>query len=289
MTKAIVVDNVTKRFGAKTALGGVSFSVDAGAIFGFLGPNGAGKTTTIRCLMDLVRPDTGSVTVAGLDSRRDAVEIKRQVGYLPADAPLYSNWTGQEHIDFVAGLRGTQPDQELIKELDFDPRPRARQLSTGNQQKLSIILALTGKPRLLVLDEPTRGLDPLMQNQLYDILKRFREGGGTVLMSSHNLSEVEKICDSVTVIRAGRVVMEQALDRLKEHSIYHVTATFEHKVDPKRFKVGGIQVMTHDANTLTLRVKGDINPLMHLLVHSPLKDLEVNRASLEEIFLELYQ
>ncbi len=288
-TAAIEVKDLRKNFGKFTALDDTTFSVPAGGIFGFLGPNGAGKTTTIRCLMDFIRADGGTAKILGLDSKRDSVELKRKIGYLPAAEQYYENWTGQQHIEFVASLKGVKSESVLIRQLDFNPKTKVKHLSTGNRQKLGLVMAFLGDPELLIMDEPTRGLDPILQNQVYEILSDHRAGGGTVFMSSHNLPEVSKICDSVAVIRAGTIVAEETLDSLRNKSVHHVDITFDKHVDHKQFETEGVSVVSSAKNTVRLRVKGDLNDTLHLIAKQPIKDLEVSHASLEEIFLEIYK
>jgi ABC-2 type transport system ATP-binding protein len=289
MSNAIEVKSLSKQFGSFVALNNTTFSVPAGGIFGFLGPNGAGKTTTIRCLMNFISSDSGSAKIFGLDAKRDSVRLKSKIGYLPATEQYYENWTGQQHIEFVAGLRGVDAKSSLIETLEFKPQTKVKHLSTGNRQKLGIIMALLGDPDLLILDEPTRGLDPILQNLVYKILAEHRARGGTVFMSSHNLPEVSKICDSVAVIRSGAIVAEESLDSLRNKSIHHVDVTFDKHVDSKQFQTKGVTIASSANNSLNLRVKGDLNHTLQLIAKQPIKDLEVTHASLEEIFLEIYK
>ena len=289
MSNAVEVKSLRKNFGSFAALNDTTFTVPKGGIFGFLGPNGAGKTTTIRCLMDFIHADSGAATVLGLDSSRDSVALKRKIGYLPAAEQYYENWTGQQHIDFVAKLKGVNAESILIEQLGFNPRTKVKHLSTGNRQKLGIIMALLGDPELLIMDEPTRGLDPILQNQVYEILSEHRKQGGTVFMSLHNLPEVSKICDSVAVIRAGAIVAEETIESLRNKSVHHVDVSFEKHVDHKQFETEGVTIVRSARSTLSLRVKGDLNKTLHLIAKQPIKDLSVAHASLEEIFLEIYK
>ncbi|MEK7059656.1 MAG: ABC transporter ATP-binding protein [Patescibacteria group bacterium] len=287
---AIEVKELRKHFGSFTALEGTTFNVSKGDIFGFLGPNGAGKTTTIRCLMDFIRADGGSAKILGLDSEQDSVQLKRKIGYLPASEQYYENWSGQEHIEFVAKLRGVKPSSPLIKQLGFNPNSKVKHLSTGNRQKLGIILAFLGNPEVLIMDEPTRGLDPILQNQVYEILTEHKSKGGTVFMSSHNLPEVAKICDSVAVIREGAIVAEETIESLRNKSVHHIDVTFEKPfVDHKTLEGNGVKIAHSSKYGVSLRVKGDLNRTLRLITKQPVKDLEVTHASLEEIFLEIYK
>lgn len=285
----IEVSKVSKSYGSKRALNGVSFKVEAGSIFGFLGPNGAGKTTTIRCLMDFIRPDSGQIRVLEKDSVKDSVELKRSIGYRPAGTNLYEHWTSKEHLDFVSRLRGIKPDYGLASRLELDLKTKAADLSTGNRQKLMIALAFAGTPMLLVLDEPTKGLDPLLQKELYDLLKDKRNAGVTVFMSSHNLNEVEHLCDAIAVIKNGRTIVEETLDTIRRKSIHHLNASFRQRIDLKRFNLAGVGIVSSNPHSLELKVTGDLTPVIKQISHYELVDLSVERASLEEVFLEMYK
>jgi ABC-2 type transport system ATP-binding protein len=200
---AIETTALSKRFGSTTVLHNLNLAVEVGEIYGFLGPNGAGKTTTISVLMDFIRPTSGKATLLGGDSRIDAVKLKQVVGYVPADPQLYPRLTGRDHIALYERIHHHVGAMGLADRLGLNLDVKARVLSTGNQQKLAFVLALSAKPKLLILDEPTRGLDPLAQDQVYAELRTFRDAGGTVFISSHNLAEVAKLCDRVGLIKAG--------------------------------------------------------------------------------------
>lgn len=207
MKNVIKVNNLKKYFGKVRAVDGVSFEVKAGEIMGFLGPNGAGKTTTISCMMDFLRPDAGSITILDQDAQQNSTQLKREIGFLPSDVDLYENWTGQEHIKFIEAARGLSSfDEELIDRLSFDPSKKASKLSSGNRQKLGLILALMHKPKVLIMDEPTNGLDPILQQTIYKTLESFADSGAAIFMSSHNLHEVERLCDRVAIIKRGKLM-----------------------------------------------------------------------------------
>ncbi len=285
----IAVRGVSKRFGRKQALNEVSFTVQAGSIFGFLGPNGAGKSTTIRCLMDYIRPDSGSVEILGRDARRDSALLKREMGYLSSELQLYQGWTGREHLNFVEGVRGRSDEaRQLAQDLDLDLGKPVKYLSSGNQQKLAIVLAFCGRPRLLIMDEPTRALDPLLQNQLYELLRGFAAQGGTVFLSSHNLAEVQRVCDGVVVIRAGEVVAERSLSELRELQVRLVQVVSARPIPPEFLRLRGVEIVHQSEGEVQMRVHGDINPLLRVLVRYPLKDLQVTHADLEDVFMEFY-
>lgn len=286
---AIEMQGVAKRFGSHAAIDGVNLQVKTGEIFGFLGPNGAGKTTTIRCLMNFLRPNTGSIEVLGLDSARDSVALKRLIGYVPSDHHLVDRWSGRDHIHYVMRLRGESDlPQELIHQLSLDIDRPVKQLSSGNKQKLAIILGLIGSPQLLILDEPTQGLDPLFQNAVYELLMNFRASGGTVFVSSHNLPEVQRICDRVGIIREGKVVAEESLESLREKSRHIVRVRFTKPVAKSALKLGGVELVRSHGAEFELKVQGSLNPTLKLLSRHDVVDLEVTHASLEEIFMEMY-
>ncbi|HBL51796.1 MAG TPA: ABC transporter [Candidatus Blackburnbacteria bacterium] len=286
---AISIQNLKKYFGQTKAVDGISLDIAPSEIFGFLGPNGAGKTTTIRCLMDFIRPTSGSISILGLDSQKDSVNIKKEVGFLSGDVRLYDNWTGTEHFSLVENLNGKSDILlSLIERLDFNPKIKAKTLSSGNKQKLGLILALMHQPQVLILDEPTVGLDPLLQNTIYEILREFRKKGCTIFMSSHNLREVEVVCDRVGIIKNGKMVALETIANLKRLALHKVKAYFEKPIDPALFD-HQVDIIKSAANFLEMQTKGDINALIKTLSQQKLQDLEIERASLEDIFMEYYR
>ncbi|MCX6811362.1 MAG: ABC transporter ATP-binding protein, partial [Candidatus Berkelbacteria bacterium] len=290
MTNAIEVKNLKKHFGKVKALDGISFEVEKGEIFGFLGPNGAGKTTTIRLMMDFLRPTEGEIKLLGKDAKEDSVELKKHIGYLSPEDRLYKGWTGQEHVDFIRSIRGNSiKAQSLVKELDLDLKKRVWQLSTGNKQKLSLVLSMMSDPDLLIMDEPTLGLDPILSERIYQILDKLGHEGKTIFMSSHYLTDVEKVCDKVAIIKEGKLVATEHIADLKRKKMYSVRATFENKVDANIFKLDGVEVKDQHKDFIELVVKGDINQVVRALSGHKLKDLDIERASLEDIFLEFYK
>jgi ABC-2 type transport system ATP-binding protein len=288
---AIRVNKLKKYFGKTRAVDGISFEVNEGEIVGFLGPNGAGKTTTIRCIMDFIRPTSGKIEIFGLDAQENSAKLKGDIGYLSSETDLYKSWTGAEHIHFLEKIKGISHfDEELIKRLNFDPRKKAGALSSGNRQKLGIILALMHQPKLLILDEPTIGLDPLLQNYIYEILKAEAAKGNTIFMSSHNLAEVEKICDRVVILKDGKIADTETINDIKRKRIYTVYAYFEGDVPKEDLVTDGISLIEEFSNGVALSVKSDIKPLLAKLSgYKNLKDLEITHASLEEVFMEFYR
>ncbi|HDS01448.1 MAG TPA: ABC transporter ATP-binding protein [candidate division Zixibacteria bacterium] len=287
---AIEIKNLKKHFGPTRAVDGISFDVEKKEIFGFLGPNGAGKTTTIRCMMDFIRPTDGSVSILGIDSRGAAVELKNKIGYLPGTVRLYDKWTGEDHIDYVRRLRKCNDNaRDMAKFLDLDISVKTRHLSLGNSQKLGLILALMGDPEILVLDEPTLGLDPLFQDSVYELLKKANSEGKTIFMSSHYLGDVERICDRVEIIKEGKLVAAEGVRDLKQKRIYKVQAFFAGSFDRNAFEIEGVEITSETSESLSMDVKGDINPLIARLGNFELRDLQIEHASLKDIFLEFYE
>ena len=287
---AIKISNVSKQYGHAAALSGVSLSVEAGEIFGFLGPNGAGKTTTIRCLMDFIRPNSGSISIFGLDAQADSVKVKRQVGFLSADSQLYANWNAHQHISFIQSVRGgTNTSAELLKRLDLDPAVPVHRLSTGNKQKLGLVLALMNRPKLVILDEPSSGLDPLLQHEIYAILGEYVADGGTVFLSSHNLAEVERLCTNVGVIRQGKIVASMSMAEILAMNIHLVTVSYPAGAKPLPPDFPSAAIVSQSDSHMVLKVRGDINPLVHHLGRHHLTDLEITHAPLEDIFMEYYR
>jgi ABC-2 type transport system ATP-binding protein len=285
----IKVKNLKKHFGKIKAVDGISFEVQKGEIFGFLGPNGAGKTTTIRCLMDFIRPTSGEVEILDKDAQEYSVFLKGKIGYLSDQARFYDHWTAGQHLAFQQSLRGKSKILDgLLKRFGLNRKLRFSGLSSGNKRKLSIILALMNEPEVLILDEPTNSLDPLLQNSLHSYLEDYAKAGGTVFMSSHNLSEVEKICDRVGIIRDGKMVAVERISDMKLKKMYDVSFHAE-GVDPKTFEDKNTEVVSHIDALITLKVKGDINPMIQKLAKIKVKDAEIVHVSLEDIFMEYYQ
>src|SRR3989441_3418243 len=238
MTAIIEVEGLTKSYGSKRGITNVSFQVEEGEVFGFLGPNGAGKTTTIRLLMALLRADAGTARIAGLDCWQQSVEIKRLIGYLPGEPSLDPGLTGGQILEYFGHLRGGVDQtylKQLIKRLDLDPGRKFRHYSTGNKRKVVLIQAFMHRPRLLILDEPTSGLDPLNQQEFDGMVKETREDGRTVFLSSHVLSEVEKTCTRVGIIREGRLVRIGGVAEVKAIKRYELTISFASPIQVETF------------------------------------------------------
>jgi ABC-2 type transport system ATP-binding protein len=295
MTAIIEVEGLTKSYGSKRGITNVSFQVQEGEVFGFLGPNGAGKTTTIRLLMALLRADAGTARIAGLDCWQHSVEIKRLIGYLPGELSLEPGLTGGQILEYFGHLRGGVDQAyllQLIKRLDLDPSRKFRQYSSGNKRKIGLIQAFMHRPRLLILDEPTNGLDPLNQQEFDRMVKEVREEGRTVFLSSHILSEVEQTCTRVGIIRAGQLVRVGGLTDLTDIKRYEISITFASAVPAEAFKQlsGVTQVETlADGRTLRLTMQGEADAVIKAAAQHAVVTLTSHEPTLEDIFLRYYE
>jgi len=295
MTAIIEVEALTKSYGSKRGITDVSFHVEEGEVFGFLGPNGAGKTTTIRLLMALLRADAGTARIAGLDYWQQSVEIKRLIGYLPGEPSLDPGLTGGQILEYFGNLRGGVDQaylKQLIKRLDLDPSRKFRQYSSGNKRKVVLIQAFMHRPRLLILDEPTNGLDPLNQQEFDRMVKEVRDEGRTVFLSSHILSEVEQTCTRVGIIREGQLVRVGGVAELKDIKRYEITITFANAVPAEAFKTldGVAQVETlADGHTLRLTMQGEADAVIKAAAQHAVVTLTSHEPSLEDIFLRYYE
>ncbi|MEX2030922.1 MAG: ABC transporter ATP-binding protein [Anaerolineales bacterium] len=292
---AVRTRGLVKSYGNVQALRGLDLEVREGEIYGYLGPNGSGKSTTIRCLLDLIRPQAGLVRVLGLDPQAKPVEVRLKVGYLPGELHLDENLTGQTSLRFFNELRGRAAEcayiDELAGRLKVDLGRPIRNLSHGNKQKIGLIQALMHRPQLLLLDEPTKGLDPLMQQEVLELLREAKEGGTTVFFSSHVIGEVEALAERVAIIRQGVVVEVAEIDALRARAIRRAHVRFKQPVDGARIlDLPGVQLLSQDDDSaMWLQVRGDMDVLVKTLAQFPVADIETQRPSLEEIFLAYYQ
>jgi ABC-2 type transport system ATP-binding protein len=290
---AIATRGLSKYYGPVRALESLDVAVREGEIFGFLGPNGAGKSTTIRLLLGFLHPNAGEGRVLGLDCERDSVAIRRRIGYLPGGIALYDSLTGAQLLDYLARLSGRAPARraELCDRLELSNATLGRLVrdySRGMRQKIGIIQALQHDPELAILDEPSEGLDPLMQRAFYEILDRLKAEGRTIFFSSHVLSEVERVCDRVAIIRRGRLValegMAQLRARLKRNVDMRLAGS-----PPPLHGVAGVSDLRCADGRLTCHVEGDLRPFLAAIVGAPILDLTIEPARLEEAFLEFYE
>ena len=291
---AIEIEGLTKDYGAGHGLFDLRLAIDSGDVFGFLGPNGAGKTTTIRLLMGMIRPTAGSARVFGLDCRRQSAAVKRKVGYLPGELAQFGGLRGSEVVSYLGGLRGGfdhQLARQIAESFDLDLGRRFREYSRGNKQKLGILLAFMHRPQLLILDEPTGGLDPLNQQQFYRLVLRAKSEGATIFLSSHILSEVEHVCDRVGIIRHGRLVKVAEMDELHDIRLHHVEIQFAG--DPPLATLSALPGIERppelEGDTVTLTLRGSFEPMMAALAGSRVLNLISHEPSLEEVFLAYYR
>lgn len=296
MSAVIETSGLTKTYGRSRGIRDVNLTVNEGEVFGFLGPNGAGKTTTIRILLDFLRPTSGSARVFGLDSRRDSVEIRARVGNLPGEFALEDRMTGEELLRFFARLRGVKDlgyAHELAERLGAELDRPMRRLSRGNKQKIGLIQAMFHRPPLLILDEPTGGLDPLVQEEFLRIVGETRQEGRTVFFSSHNLAEVERVCDRVGIIREGELVDVEPTQGLLGKSFRHVRVTFEEPLPEEELRrLAGLPGVEDFRAEGPLRVAftlyRNFDAVIKHLARHRVADVDFERPSLEEVFLTYY-
>ena len=292
MSAAIETEQLTKYYGKNPGIRHVDLTVEEGEVFGFLGPNGAGKTTTIRTLLGFLRPSEGRAWVFGMDTRRRSVEIRARVGNLPGEFALEDRMTGEELLRFFARLRGVKDlgyARELTDRLGADLERPMRRLSRGNKQKIGLIQAMFHRPPLLILDEPTGGLDPLVLEDFLEIVCEVRAEGRTVFLSSHVLSDVERICDRVGIIREGRLVTVEPTDELINKAFRHVSLTFDRPVDPEPFAaLLGVRDLKANGANLSFTLYDNLDEVIKLAARDRLVSMEYEHPSLEEVFLTYY-
>lgn len=292
---AIKTQALTKSYGNVQALFGVDLEVKQGEVYGFLGPNGSGKTTTIRCMLDLIRPQGGTISVLGLNPQAEPEAIKARVGYLPGELHLDENMTARQVFRYFNRLRGNRSNWDFIQELSdrlkLDLKTPIKNFSKGNKQKVGVVQALMHRPELLLLDEPTGGLDPLMQQEVLRMLAEAQENGATVFFSSHIISEVQAVADRVAIIRDGKIVEVAETALLLNRSMRRVRIRFQQPTDVNAlFNLPGVELLTQDDGlSVLLQVEGEMDALIKTLAQYPVSDFETQRTSLEEIFLAYYE
>jgi ABC-2 type transport system ATP-binding protein len=291
---AILTEGLTKHYGEVHALVDLDLEVRLGEVFGFLGPNGAGKTTMIRSCLDLIHPTSGVASILGFDSHTDSVEIRRHIGYLPSDLAMYPSLTGQDMITYFANLRGGVDRSyvaDLAARLQADLSKKIGDYSSGNRQKVGLILAFMNRPRLIIMDEPSTGLDPLVQREFQSMMREVAAEGRSVFLSSHTLSEVQKVADRVGIIRSGHLVDVEYVDDLRSKAIRTIELQFDGPVDARVFEavegVRDVRVASHHA---TMSFDGQMDSLLRVATEKyTLVDVNTQEADLEEIFLEYYR
>ncbi|MDP9271780.1 MAG: ABC transporter ATP-binding protein [Chloroflexota bacterium] len=292
MTAIIQTEKLNKTYGTHRGIVDVDLEVEQGEVFGFLGPNGAGKTTTIRTVLDLIRPTSGRALVFGIESSRDPVAIHRRIGYIPGEFTLYDRLTGGQTLAYFANLRGGVDhayQASLVERFEVDTSRRFREYSKGNKQKVGLIVALQHRPELLILDEPTSGLDPLVQQSFYALVREAKADGRTVFLSSHILSEVERTCDRVAIIRDGKLVKVDSIDGLRDLAHHQVELRFAGEVPAATFAaLPGVSDLVAEDHVLRMRVFGPITPVVQAAARYELIDFVSREPSLEETFLAQY-
>ena len=292
MSAAIETVELTKFYGKHRAISDINLEVREGEVFGYLGPNGAGKTTTIRTLLDFIRPTSGGASIFGLDTRANSREIKRRLAYLPGDIMLYEKLTGREALTYTANLRGGvdwRYVEELAERLECDLTRKIRSLSRGNKQKVGLITAFMNKPELIIMDEPSSGLDPLMQQEFYRLIDEVKADGRTVFLSSHIIPEVERVCDRVGIIRQGELVTVEDVGALRERALHRLEFHFSTSVPEDAFSgLPGVRDLVIDDSVLTCTTVGSPDALIKAVARYEVVKVVSHEPHLEEVFLSFY-
>lgn len=292
----ISIQGLTKQYRSLKAVNNLHLEVAEGEILGFLGLNGAGKTTTIRILLDLLRPTAGRASIFGNDCQTDGLAARSSIGYLPGEMGIYSDMTGRQVLALLAGLSQQRVDFQRVRALqdrlefpDGDLGRKVREYSTGMKRKLGIIQAFQADPQLLILDEPTEGLDPLMQESFYDLLADSKRRGKTVFMSSHVLSEVERVCDRFALLRKGELVLLSAVEASRKLAARRVRVFFNADVGPPTGLPAGIEIIELDSRLWNLKVEGVLKPLLDFIALLPVEDIQTDQARLEDVVMKYYR
>ncbi|WP_069649015.1 ABC transporter ATP-binding protein [Caloranaerobacter ferrireducens] len=288
----IEINNLTKYYGKSRGIIDVSFNVEEGEIFGFIGPNGAGKTTTIRILLSLIYPTSGSAKIFGKDCIKYGPEIRKDIGYLPSEVFYYDNMKVIDLLNYSASFYNkdcSKRIKELSEIMDLDLTKKIEDLSLGNKKKVGIVQGLLHEPKLIILDEPTSGLDPLMQKKFFDLILEENKKGTTVLFSSHILSEVQRICTRVGIIKEGRMIKVEDIKALKEHNYKKFKVELSKDIDKDYFNIDGVSDLKVEDNVVSFLYRGDINRIIEKIYNTKITNLLVEEPSLEEIFMHYYE
>lgn len=288
----IEINNLTKNYGKARGITDISFHVEEGEIFGFIGPNGAGKSTTIRTLLSLIYPTSGSAKIFGKDCVKFAPEIKKDIGYLPAEVFYYDNMKVIDLLKYSASFYKKdcrKRIKELAELLDLDLHKKIDDLSLGNKKKVGIVQGLLHEPRLIILDEPTSGLDPLIQQKFFELLREENKKGATILFSSHILSEVQKLCDRVAIIKEGKIVQVEKISTLKENTYKKFKIETAAPVQVSLFQMEGVNDLEADGTTVSFLYRGNLNEVMKKITDVEIVNLWVTEPDLEEIFMHYYE
>ncbi|PFH85823.1 ABC transporter ATP-binding protein [Bacillus sp. AFS088145] len=289
---AIEINNLTKTYGNSRGITDISFNIEEGEIFGFIGPNGAGKSTTIRTLLSLIYPTSGSAKIFGKDCIQFAPEIKKEIGYLPSEVFYYDNMKVMDLLKYSASFYKkdcTKRIKELAEVMDLDLTKKIDDLSLGNKKKVGIVQGLLHEPKLIILDEPTSGLDPLMQQRFFDLLEEENKKGATILFSSHILSEVQRLCDRVAIIKEGKIVTVEKISTLQENNYKRFKIDIQNRLDPNYFNMPGVNNIEAKGKTISFIFKGNINIVLKKIAEIEIENLWIEEPDLEEIFLHYYE
>lgn len=288
----IEINNLTKTYGKSRGISNVSFNVEEGEIFGFIGPNGAGKSTTIRTLLSLIYPTSGHATILGMDCIKDAPKILKNVGYLPSEVFYYDNMKVIDLLKYSASFYKKDCSSrinELAAILDLDLNKKIDDLSYGNKKKVGIVQGLLHKPKLIILDEPTSGLDPLMQQKFFELLKEENKKGATILFSSHILSEVQKVCHRVAIIKEGKIIKVEKISTLTEDTYKKVSIDLGEPLEIDYFNIPGVTKLLINENTVSFLYKGNLNKILKKISDINVRNITIEEPDLEEIFMHYYE
>ncbi|WHY86272.1 ABC transporter ATP-binding protein [Neobacillus novalis] len=288
----IEINNLTKTYGKARGITDISFHVEQGEIFGFIGPNGAGKSTTIRTLLSLIYPTSGSATIFGKDCVQAAPEIKKEIGYLPSEVFYYDNMKVKDLLKYSASFYKKDCNKrikELAEIMDLDLNKKIDDLSLGNKKKVGIVQGLLHEPKLIILDEPTSGLDPLMQQKFFELLEEENKKGATILFSSHILSEVQRLCNRVAIIKEGKIVTVEKISTLQENNYKKFKIETKTQLDRNYFNISGVNNLEVNNNVTSFIFKGNINDVMKKIAATEIANLWIEEPDLEEIFMHYYE
>ena len=287
----LVIRNLTKKYGELVAVLNLDLEIQKGEIFGLLGPNGAGKSTTIRTCLGLLHKSGGEIKIFGMDSCRDSTKIRKRTSYLPSDFGLYPGMTVRSYLNHFRALvdiRSAAKMLNVAERLDLDLDRKTHELSRGNRQKVGIVQAFMAEPDLIIMDEPTTGLDPLMQREFYRLLREERKKGTTIFMSSHILAEVEEVCDRVAIIKKGKLVVVENISTLHDKMGKVLEVDFRGEVDPNVFRLDGVSDLIHEDNRITLTVSANLDQIIKVVSDYEIVNMNLKTFSLEELFLKYY-
>jgi ABC-2 type transport system ATP-binding protein len=286
----IEIKNLTKNYGKSRGIESVDLKINKGEIFGFIGPNGAGKSTTIKLLLNLIFPTSGEAKIFDMDCVKETTLIKENIGYVPSEVRYYDNMKVQELINYAKSFRKNIDNEyveELCKTFDIETEKNISELSLGNKKKVAIIQALIHKPKLLILDEPTNGLDPLIQKKLFSTLVKLKKEGTTIFLSSHNLTEVEEFCDRVAIIKEGKIIEVKELAEFSHKKVKRITLKMPKGIKEEIHAIGG-EIISSEDNTLVFNYSSDINKLLSVISNYKIEDLIIEEKKLSEVFMSYY-